>query len=150
MTVTIYRNDSPSVYLNKSVTQLWTGTGTARDSISLLEPTIMIEADLAPYLNRMNYMFIDDFSRFYFIKKVVMAKYGLYAVSGYVDALMSWKNEILECNAVVSRQENLFNLYLNDGVFKAQQNPLIQRLEYPTGFPDREIVMVIAGPIGQS
>lgn len=145
ITVALYRNDSAPNVFSKQLTKLWEGTGTLRDACGILTPALTIEADLSPYLNRMNYMYIDSFSRFYYLAEPIVITNNLYAVSGTVDALMSWRNETLENYAIIARQENAYNLMLDDGVFKAQSNPIVQRLNFTGGFTVTEPILVVAG-----
>lgn len=145
MTITLFRNNSPPNYWNKEIVQLWQGTGTLRDACDILNPAVLIEGDLSGYLNRCNYMFIDDFSRYYYVTGMVVTNHNLYSVSGTVDALMSWKDFALANKAVIARQENLYNLYLDDGVFKAYSNPVIQRLNFTGGFTASEFILAVAG-----
>lgn len=145
MTVTLYRNNSPPNYWTKDIVQLWSGEGTLREPCDVCNPSILIEGDLSTYINRMNYMYIDDFSRYYYLNPPIVTGYNLYAISGTVDALMSWKDYALDNDAIIARQENLYNLYLDDGVFKAYSNPIIQRLNFSGGFTTSEFILVVAG-----
>lgn len=145
MTITIYRNNSSPSHLDKDIVQLWQGTGTFREATSVLTPSFTVEGDLSPYMNRANYFFIDDFSRYYVLNDFVAIQKNLYALSGTVDALMSWREEIRKNGAIIARQENAYNLNLNDGVFKSEQQTLIQRLNFPSGFTEREFILAVAG-----
>lgn len=145
MTVTLYRNNSPPNYWTKDITQLWSGEGTLRESCDILNPAILIEGDLAGILNSCNYMFIDGFFRYYYVTGIVVGNHNLYSIAGTVDALMSWKDYALDNYAIIARQENLYNLYLDDGVFKAYSNPIIQRLNFSGGFNTSEFILVVAG-----
>ena len=147
MTVTLYRNNSPPQYFTKNIVSLWSGSGVLREPCDILHPSLLIEADLSTILNRANYMFIDDFSRFYFLNPIIVGTHGLYGVSGTVDALMSWREEALANTAIIARQENLYNLFLDDGVFKAYSNPIVQRLEFSGGFNTSEFILAVAGGV---
>ncbi|MBR3599318.1 MAG: hypothetical protein IKL53_05490 [Lachnospiraceae bacterium] len=63
-------------------------------------------------------MYIPDFGRYYFINDVVSVRNGLWEVHGHVDVLMSFSTGIKGCSATLKRQENLFNMYLDDPEFK--------------------------------
>ena len=145
MTVTLYSNKSPSNFFTKDITSVWSGTGTLRESCDILNPAILIDADLSAYLKTVNYMNIDSFGRYYFISAPIVSTHGLYAISGQVDPFMSWRNEILENYAIISRQEKSYNLFLDDGTFKAYSNPIIQRINFPTGFNSTEFILAVAG-----
>lgn len=145
MTITLYQNNSSPSHVDKDIIQLWQGTGTFREPTSVLTPAFTVEGELVPYLNRGNYFFIDEFSRYYYINEFVAISHNLYALSGTVDALSSWKSEIRQNGAIIARQENNYNLNLNDGVFKSEQRMLTQRLNFPTGFTSREFILAVAG-----
>lgn len=148
MTVTLYRNNSSPSHADKNLVQLWQGEGTFRKPVSVLRPSFTVEGDLSSYLNRMNYFFIDETSRYYFMGDPVCINKNLYLISGTVDALSSWKDFIRENTAVIYRQENAYNLLLNDGVFKAEQPMMVQRLKWPTGLVDRQFILTVAGGLG--
>lgn len=148
MTVTLYRNNSSPSHVDKNLVQLWQGEGTFRKPVSVLKPSFIVEGDLTSYLNRMNYFFISELSRYYFMSDPVCINKNLYQISGTVDALSSWKDFIRENNAVIYRQENAYNLMLNDGVFKAEQPMMVQRLKWPAGLVDRQFILTVAGGLG--
>lgn len=143
--VSLYRNDSPPNAFSKQLTKLWEAEGTLRDSCDILKPALTIQADLSAILNRINYMYIDEFSRFYWTNSPIIVTNEMYAISGKVDPFMSWREETLANKAIVSRQANLYNLFLDDGVFKAYSNPIIQRLNFSGGFTDTSFILVTAG-----
>ena len=47
--------------------------------------------------------------------------------------------------AIVKRQENRWNLYLDDGSFKVYQNPMVLTKAFPQGFTTQEFVLAVAG-----
>ena len=145
MTITLYQNNSSPSHVDKDIVQLWQGTGTFREPTSVLTPAFTVEGDLSPYTNKCNYFFIDDFGRYYYLNEFVAISQNLYALSGTVDALSSWKDEIRQNGAIIARQENAYNLNLNDGVFKSEQRTLVQRRNFPSGFTAREFILVTAG-----
>ena len=52
-----------------------------------------------------NYVYIPDFNRHYFVNDITIVRNNLYRLSLHVDVLMSYKNEISNVNALVSRNE---------------------------------------------
>lgn len=146
MKITLYRNASPPNVMNKELTQIWEGTGTFRRPASVLTPEFDVAADLSEYLHQFNYFYIDVYHRYYYLNDVVPTNNSLYAVSGTVDVLMSWREQILNNYAVVSRQEFQYNNKLPDQLYKAYSNPLIQRLNFPSGLTSDSIILVVAGP----
>ena len=69
------------------------------------------------------------------------------AISGmcHVDALTSFANDIKANTAIIKRNENKWNLYLNDGTFKIYQNPDVLTKEFPSGFNAQEFILAVAG-----
>ena len=56
-----------------------------------------------------NYMYIPLFNRYYFITDISSVANHLWRITSNVDVLMSYKNQILETNAFVARNQNEFN-----------------------------------------
>lgn len=77
---------------------------------SMLNPQFIIEGDVTEY----NYAYIPMFERYYYITDIVCNSMSLETVSFSVDALNSWQTEILNCRALIERQESLINAQMND------------------------------------
>ena len=99
---------------------------------------------IGTYLLTSNYAYISEFGRYYYITNVVCVG-DLFEVHMHVDVLMSFKSGIRSNNAVVSRQEKTYNLYLQDGVFKEQSNPHYEIKKFPSGFSSFNFILAIAG-----
>ena len=56
-----------------------------------------------------NYMYIPLFNRYYFITDISSVANHLWRITSNVDVLMSYKDQILETNAFVARNQNEFN-----------------------------------------
>ena len=63
-----------------------------------LNPELLIYSDLS--LEIMNYCYIDEFNRYYFIDKIEQVRKNLYRVHCKVDVLESYKVEILNAKDV--------------------------------------------------
>lgn len=150
MKITLYKNTAAPNVVDKTsnLTKLWEGTGTLREACSILEPAMLVEADLSPHLKSANYMHIDDFGRYYYLNPIVCTNNNLFAISGNVDVLMSWMTEIKENSGVIDRQEFKYNLLLDDERYKVYSNPVMQRLEYSKGFDTANFVLIVAGGLG--
>ena len=77
---------------------------------SMLNPQFIIEGDVTDY----NYAYIPMFERYYYITDIVCNSMSLETVSFSVDALNSWQTDILNCRAIVERQESKYNAQMND------------------------------------
>ena len=145
----LYTNNSNVNVVTKSLTQVATATGTLRASTSIIDPVITIESQLAAELiSQCNYLHIPSFSRYYYITNVVSEVTSLWTLHCHVDVLMSFASSIRAQTALVARQENKYNLYLDDGSFMAYQNPMIDTCPFSNPHPFNEngqFVLIVAG-----
>lgn len=146
MSFTIYlaKNVSEDNKLTKSIYSLGSFTGALRDTSSIINPRILLEGDVDDFVEA-NYLYIPQFSRYYFINDIVSVREGLVEVTAHVDVLTSFATEIRANTAIVYKQENKWNLYLDDGSFKMYQNPHIITKEFPGGFTGQDFVLAVAG-----
>lgn len=130
MNVTLYYNSSDVNRLNKNLNRAATYSGTLRNSCSILDPTIVIEA---VDLSDVNYMYISDFNRYYFITGISVVQNNLWAITGHVDVLMTYNNNIRSCYAVLARAESkdFSNLYIDDDRFTITSRRDFQLIEFP-------------------
>lgn len=142
--IRLERNDSERERLTKDITSIITVSGVLKSETSIIDPVIMIECDLNSVVN-CNYMTIPTFGRSYFVKDVRSIRNGLVEFSCHCDVLSSFASQIRANTAIIKRQENNWNLYLNDGSFKVYQNPNVLTKAFPSGFTTQEFVLAIAG-----
>lgn len=112
MTVTLMTNLSEPNRVNKNVFGGAGFSGSLRNETSIIEPTIIVESGSS--LSGYNYMHIPEFGRYYFITNIESIRSGIWAISGHVDVLMTYANQIRGLSGIVARQENLKNNYLPD------------------------------------
>lgn len=138
-----YTTSDPRM-LTKDIVDIITLTGDLRDKTSIINPVIIVEADLS-ILSRCNYMTIDSFNRKYFINDITSVNTDLVEISAHVDVLTTYANDIRRNNAIIRKQANDYNLYLNDDSLKVYQNPKVITKVFPSGFSTQEFVLAIAG-----
>ena len=143
-TVVLQRNNSEPIRMDKNISNLASYSGTLREGTSIIDPVIKIQCNLAD-VKRCNYLTVGSFGRSYFVKDIVSVTDKIVEFHCHVDALSTYKNEIRMNSAIIKRQENLWNLYLNDGSLKIYQNPNVVTKEFPYGFSDMRFVLGIAG-----
>ena len=93
----------------------------------------------------MNYAYIPEFKRYYFITNIESVRNNVWRVSFHVDVLFTYREQIKRNSAIIERNENQYDLKLNDGLFKTQQNPRIAQIPFPSGFNTWNFVLAIAG-----
>ena len=113
--------------MNKSVTQLATVSGYARDmdQIGTEKTEFLIETDNAELVNSCNYMYVEDLNKYYFVgdKKAKVNKLWLFP--GFVDPLMSFKGQIANCEGILERSATKGDYYIQDPKDVCYQNPHI-------------------------
>ena len=142
--VTLQRNNSERNKLTKDISEILTVSGELKTETSIIDPVIIIECDLSA-VTGCNYISIPAFGRSYFVNNIRSIRTGLVEFSCHVDVLSTFASEIRENTAIVRKQENNWNLYLNDGSFKIYQNPNVLTKAFPSGFTTQEFVLAVAG-----
>lgn len=144
MTLTLYSNSSEYAALDKELEQLIVLSGIMREESSIIDPVILIE-DIDDYISELNYAYIEDFGRYYFVTNIESVRQSLWRVSFHVDVLGTYKDAIRENSGIIERNENMYDLQLNDGLFKTRQNPRIAQFAFPSGFNTWNFVLAVAG-----
>lgn len=142
--IEIGRFENEKIALDKTFAIISTLSGTLKDKTSIVDPVILIEGNIASFVN-CNYIHIPIFSRYYFITNIQSVRNGLFELSAHVDVLNSFKDDIRGNTAIIAKQENEWNLYINDGSLKIYQNPLVQTKKFPYGFDTYEYLLAVAG-----
>jgi len=145
MTITFYYNKSEEMVVNKTITQKTSMTGSLKNGADLLNPTILFSDLDDTVLKESNYAYIAEFNRYYYITGVSNYRDNLWYISFHVDVLYTYKEQIKAQTAVIARQENKWNLYLNDPKFRVYQNPYIVTKAFPNGFDTQKYVLILAG-----
>lgn len=144
MRITFYTNNSEKNALTKTLTQIVRLDGTLKDGTSIIDPSVLCY-NIDRFIADINYFYIDETARYYFINGVEVVRNGLWQISGHVDVLSTYKDAILQNRAIIQRSESNYNLKLNDGLFKTQQNPRITTIPFSTGFTTSNYVLALAG-----
>ena len=135
MTITVYRLQCDPRKVDKSGTgdlytptlSSWSGnvaTGTLRDRCSITDPVFMLELDDTD-VGAFNYLYVDEFARYYFVKETVVERSGLVSVYCHVDVLYSFKSGITALDAYIERNETGGDSFLPDA-----KRPLSQDVDY--------------------
>lgn len=147
--IILYINSSENNRLEKTISQLATFSGELRSECSIIDPVITFEGSLSDFAGA-NYLYIQSFNRYYFIRNIRSIRTGLVEVTAHVDVLMSFADAIKDNTAIIKRNASKWNLYLNDGSLKCYQNPMILTKAFPSGFTTQEFVLAVAGGAGSS
>lgn len=149
--IKLQKNKSEKNKIGKSLTDVITlNNCTLKDDTSIINPIIIANIQSTIDIVNCNYMTIQQFNRTYFINDIRFITSKIVEFSCHVDVLESYKDSIRSNNAIIRRQENKYNLYLNDGVFKVYQNPLQLVKYFPVGLTSESYLLAVAGGSGNS
>lgn len=147
MTITYYSTDSPyNMVTKKLVYKGGTTVAYQKDTVDILKPKIILQfEDIFP--NGVNYMYIEDFKRYYFCKPQVLTG-GRIVLDGEVDVLMTYDSNIRAININVKKQRNMKNLYL------PQSQPILSyrkniTKQFTTPFYETEMTYILGVLGGQ-
>lgn len=87
-------------------------TGTLREGTSVITPEIVIESDTK--ILTCNYCYIEEFSRYYFIKDIQPLTNRLWKLSLSVDVCYTYRDYIYAQTGFVERNETRFNPLIED------------------------------------
>ena len=143
MEIILYYNDSEKIKLDKDLTQIGTIEGRLFQNTSITKPSIIF--DLYTTVFSANYLYIPQFNRYYFITDVVNVSANKWQIQARVDVLTSFKSAIRENTAIIERQENEYNLYLDDKYYRAYQNEDVQYKKFSGNLPADKYILVVNG-----
>lgn len=124
MTAILYRNTSSSKTLNKNLVEIARTNLTLYELSDLLNPKFKLKNKTAA-----NYLFIPELG-YYYIHNQILGNQCCYLVCEK-DVLMSNKNEILNLDCFILRNENEYNLDIPDNLLPLQEKTVVySRTDY--------------------
>ena len=142
MNVIFYKNKSDKKYIDKSIELIANVNCIFKDDTTIKNPTLILSNISG--LNQSNYLYIEEFERYYYIDNITYSQQRYY-IECSCDVLMSFSTGIKNCTAIIERQENEYNLYLNDEEYKVYQYPRVQTKRFTNGFDTNSFILAIAG-----
>lgn len=148
MQITLYNNNSERQAIAKSLTNGYPLTGSLRNESSVINPIILVEmSNPSSY----NYAYIPDFGRYYFITDMISVRTNLWRISMSVDVLMSFKNQILNLDVIVSDLsigEESASTYIEGEQWKATVKTKTDVINFPNGLLDNgEYILITSGGV---
>ena len=145
MDILLFTNYSENNRMNKILSAPVTLSGVLRQSTDIIDPVINIEYDDP---TEYNYVYIEDFGRYYFITGCSVIRTGLWQLNLHVDVLGSYKSQILAKTALISKQQNAArgNVYFNDGSEVNDSRCFNTIINFSDGFnASGEFILITAG-----
>lgn len=113
-----------------------------KEDTSITNPVLRVSAVNIDTISKCNYCYIPQFKRYYFINSIDLAIGAIVEIECSVDVLNTYKNEILNSDCVIARNENLYNAYLDDEKFKTYNYNRIQTKTFPNGFTSNPTIVM--------
>lgn len=136
MNIDFYQNKSDDRVVSKSLDSVSTlSSCEIKEDCSILNPVFLVSGSVSSFAD-VNYCYVPDFLRYYYITDIKTAGNGMTEISCRVDVLMSFSAAFLERDAIVARNQNEFNLMLDDSEFRLYANPHIITNAFNSGFSD--------------
>lgn len=145
MKISFYKNISEQNKVDKTLIFVneYDGCG-AKMPLSITTPTFTIN-DTQFNLN-CNYIYVEDLDRYYFITNMTAVNNGIWEIECHIDVLHTYSQQIKNQYAVIERNTNAVNTYLDDPLFFTYQNPQIVTKEFPNEFSNNfKYVLLTAG-----
>ena len=124
--------------------------GYLKDNTSITNPIIMIDKPTNPIDYSYNYMFISEFSRWYYINDIISVHNNLWEIHASVDVLQSFMTDIKSSYGVIDKYQNETNanVYFDDGSFIMDTRKDIQLMEFPNGLNETgSYILICAGGV---
>lgn len=113
-----------------------------KDDVDILNPVLEIAYDAS--LTTANYVYVPDWCRYYYINNITTGMQRLF-FECHVDVLKTYSTDIKKLNCVIARQENKYNLYLNDAKYHLLQYKTVVREVFPKSFSSRGSYILAVG-----
>lgn len=145
MEIVFYQNKSDDRVVSKSLDTIYTlSSCEIKDDCSILTPVFLVSGSVDDFAD-INYCYVSSFLRYYYVTDIQTAGNGMTQITCRCDVLMSFKDAFLERDAIVSRNENEFNLMLDDSEFRLYSNPIVITKNFTGGFSNPCYILTVAG-----
>lgn len=145
MRIKLYNTRSENNKLNKLLTEIQEiENAKILNQASIINLTITIKRDLVSDFTNVNYVYIDNFSRYYFVEDVKIEN-GFLILNCRCDVLMSHREQISNIYCTIERNQNLSNGYLYDNNYKVLSYENIVCKQFPNGLTTNGIILMTAG-----
>ena len=145
--IKLYNNTSPVEKIGKDLTgELIISDVVLKRDTSILRPVLLVSADGSVF--SYNYMYIEEFGRYYFIDDIRSVNNNIWEISAHVDVLETYKEAILSNSAIIENTERKgANMYLYDPeIMRVNCKHKTDIINFPSGLLDTgEFILITAG-----
>ncbi|MDD7316764.1 MAG: hypothetical protein PUG55_04985, partial [Bacillales bacterium] len=95
--------------------------------------TIKLIYDLIAEILTCNYVYIKEFNRYYYVTDIISLNRNLWRLNMHVDVLMSFKENIYDINAFITRNEFEYNNLIVDDLLSYEYDKEVNEMILPLG-----------------
>ena len=148
MVALLYKNTSDNRVISKNISLIKEVSIELKSNVDFISPTIFLQT--FDGCEDVNYLYIEEFKRYYFVNNINHITGGRISLNCSVDVLMSNKNDILALSCIIDKQESISSSfsdkYIDDGSFVTECRTFNSIINFPNGFNDNaEFILITAG-----
>lgn len=149
MQISLFRCTCEKNRLDKSdyITDRFAMDGALRNESPVVDPVIIIQKT-NPAKYNYNYMYIEEFNRWYFINEIVSIRTNIWEIHAHVDVLYTYLADLQGMECIVDKAESYedSNLYYDDGSFVLDCRNDLEVKEFPNGLNENgAYILICAG-----
>lgn len=128
MTVRFYSTKSDRKQINKEIGNEIGGSASVRikENTSVFSPVLELRKDTVGNWQSVNYAYIEEFRRWYFIDNVELRNDGLVSVSLTVDVLYTYRKDLVSSQFMIARSESLWSKYYIDNEYPLMSRRVVE------------------------
>lgn len=143
MQITLYNNTSENNRLNKNLIKIITLDGNLKSDTNIINP--IIDFNITD-ISKINYAYIPEFNRYYFIKDIVNNYNNQFTIYMHVDVLMSNNSEIILCKGITDESTSQFNNYIQSNNWVSTVKDSTSIIPFSNGLLDTgEFILITSG-----
>ena len=140
MVIRLYNTTDDNRVVRKKLSGEITKECILKGAVNVVEPIIELQGNII----NSNYCYIPDFKRYYYIIDNTLHN-NITTLRLKSDVLMSSYNDIKNLSAIVRRNTNINNKYINDDKYITQQNTRVQTKEFSTVANNYSYILLVCG-----
>lgn len=148
MEIRLYNNKTAPEVFEKTLTLIGSESVQPYDVVNIEAPVFILSDVAASSLEHVNYAYVPELGRFYFVTVSLLSN-GIYSLNCNVDPIQSFKYDILNSIAIISRadDESLLNRDINDGSYVTEANNFMAWKTFPIAMNDPTNILICAGGV---
>ena len=139
MKIVFYKTTSEYNRLNKILVEPLEVDGKMRGEVDILNPIIEVTTNPLEY----NYCYLPELNRYYFINSVSIRYTGYYIINLTLDAIYTYKDELLQTVVIVSQVET-GNKYKEGYIKETDCRETIEKKEFSNPFSKTGSLILVA------